>query len=158
MDVVNMQTEDWAEYCKKLKNSIANIHIPNDVNPPVAINIISRIDHLYSNLRIQFSELESTKERIDTMIKEIERVGLKGSNEHERKRNAVMAVIESTDDNEMSLYDIQRETNERYNFIRGVIDVLMAKQARLITINGLLKLEKELIGGTDSWAKMPAPV
>lgn len=156
--IVNMQKEEWLEYRQKITRNIQSINIEADVNPMTAIVIISKIDKMYSSLRIDYSEVEATKERIDTSIKEIERVGLTGKNEDERKRNAVMAVMEAKDENEMSLYDIQRETNERYLFLKGVIDVLINKQNRLITINGLLKIDSNTLIGEAAWAKNTLPV
>lgn len=155
--IVDMKKEEWLQYRKRIIDGIQSINIESDVNPMTAIVIISRIDKMYSSLRIDYSEVEATKERIDTSIKEIERVGLTGKNEDERRRNAVMAVMEAKDNNEMSLYDIQREANERYLFLKGVIDVLINKQNRLITINGLLKIDSNTLTGEAAWAKNTLP-
>lgn len=76
--IVDMTAEQWAAYRRELNQNTQSIHIPTDVNPAMAISILSRIDSIYSTLRIQFSDLESSKERIDLMVKEIERVGLTG--------------------------------------------------------------------------------
>lgn len=152
-----MKKEEWLQYRQRITNELQSINIESDVNPMTAIVIISKIDKMYSSLRIDYSEVEATKERIDTSIKEIERVGLTGKNEDERRRNAVMAVMETKDENEMSLYDIQRETNERYLFLKGVIDVLINKQNRLITINGLLKIDSNTLAGEAAWAKTTLP-
>lgn len=152
-----MEKEEWLEYRQRITRDIQAINIESDVNPMTAIVIISKIDKMYSSLRIDYSEVEATKERIDTSIKEIERVGLTGKNEDERRRNAVMAVMEAKDENEMSLYDLQRETNDRYLFLKGVIDVLINKQNRLITINGLLKIDSNTLIGETTWTKNALP-
>lgn len=153
--LVEMPKEQWDEYRADLQKRVRAINIPTDVNPAIAINILSTIDNIYSVLRLDYSDLESTKERIDLMIKEIEKVGLTGKNEDERRRNSVLAVQEKTEDG-LTLYDIQRETNTRYNFIRGALDVLVNKQNRLITINGLLKLDKDLMVSQGSFSSMAA--
>ncbi|MGH1263459.1 hypothetical protein ACQVWE_14240 [Bacillus cereus] len=149
--IVDMTAEQWAAYRRELNQNTQSINIPTDVNPAMAISILSRIDNIYSTLRIQFSDLESSKERIDLMVKEIERVGLTGKNEDERKRNAVMEVRKVTTQEGLTLYDMQRESTERYMFIKGILDVLINKQNRLITINGLLKLDKDLMVSQDSF-------
>ncbi|MES9681688.1 hypothetical protein ABWK22_01985 [Gottfriedia acidiceleris] len=150
--IVDMTSEEWGAYRSALDHDTVSIHIPTDVNPKMAMSILSRIDNIYSSLRIQFSDLESSKERIDLMVKEIERVGLTGKNEDERKRNAVMEVRKVTTDAGLTLYDVQRESTERYMFVKGILDVLINKQNRLITINGLLKLDKDLMVSTESFS------
>lgn len=154
--IVDMSKEQWDDYKARLTASVQTIKIPSDVNPKMAITIISRIDEIYSHLRLQYSGLESSVERIDLMVKEIERVGLQGKNEDERKRNAVMEVRKVATDAGFTLYDMQRESTERYNVIKGVLDVLTNKQNRLITINGLLKLDKDLMVSSDSFQSMAA--
>ncbi|MBG0967527.1 hypothetical protein [Bacillus sp. SRB3LM] len=149
--IVDMTAQEWVIYRNTLNRDTQSINIPTDVNPAMAISILSRIDNIYSTLRIQFSDLESSKERIDLMVKEIERVGLTGKNEDERKRNAVMEVRKVTTQEGLTLYDMQRESTERYMFIKGILDVLINKQNRLITINGLLKLDKDLMVSQDSF-------
>lgn len=152
--IVDMTAEQWTAYRRELNHNTQSIHIPTDVNPAMAISILSRIDNIYSTLRIQFSDLESSKERIDLMVKEIERVGLTGKNEDERKRNAVMEVRKVTTQEGLTLYDMQRESTERYMFIKGILDVLINKQNRLITINGLLKLDKDLVVSQESFSSL----
>lgn len=150
----DMTREQWALYRDDLKQKVRNIHIPSDVNPKSAIVILSKIDEIYSNLRLAYSDLESTKERIELTIKEVEKVGLVGKNEDERKRNSALEVQKISTEEGFTLYDMQRMTMDRYLAIKGILDVLMNKQGRLITINGLLKLDKDLLVSTDSFSIM----
>lgn len=153
--IVDMPAEEWERYRADLTTRVKQIDIPKDVNPSVAINILAVIDEVYSTLRLDYADLESMKERIDMMVKEIERAGLTGKNEDERRKNSVQAVREYTIANGgPSLYDIQREANARYNFVKGALDVLINKQNRLITINGLLKIDKDLIVSQSSFSSM----
>ncbi|UOE58186.1 hypothetical protein [Cytobacillus oceanisediminis] len=152
--LIDMSKDQWTEYRDNLSRDVKSIHIPTDVNPKSAISILSKIDSIYSNLRLHFSDLKSSKERIDLMVKEIERVGLQGKNEDERKRNAALEVRKITTEAGFTLYDLQRESTERYMAIEGILDVLINKQNRLITINGLLKLDKDLMVSSDSFAYM----
>jgi len=150
--IVDMTKEEWNGYRSALTADVTSIRIPTDVNAGMAISILSRIDNIYSFLRLQFSDLEASKERIDLMVKEIERVGLEGRNEDDRKRNAVLEVRKVKTENGLTLYDMQRETTDRYMYIKGILDVLTNKQNRLITINGLLKLDKDLMVSQDSFS------
>lgn len=155
--LVDMSKEQWDDYKARLTASVQAIKIPSDVHPKMAISILSRIDEIYSHLRLQYSGLESSIKRIDLMVSEIEKVGLQGKNEDERKRNAVMEVRKVATEDGFTLYDMQRESTERYNVVKGVLDVLTNKQNRLITINGLLKLDKDLMVSSDSFQSMAAP-
>lgn len=150
--IVDMTKEEWSGYRSTLNANVTSIQIPTDVNAGMAISILSRIDNIYSFLRLQFSDLEASKERIDLMVKEIERVGLEGKNEDDRKRNAVLKVREVKTESGLTLYDMQRETTDRYMYVKGILDVLTNKQNRLITINGLLKLDKDLMVSQDSFS------
>lgn len=156
--IVDMPKEQWLQYKEMLTNEVQRIHIPTDVNPPMAISILSKIDNIYSRLRLEYSELESAKERVDLMVREIERVGLTGKNEDERKRNAVIEVRKATTEEGLTLYDMQREATERWMYCKGIIDVLINKQNRLITINGLLKLDKDLTVSQESYGSMARQV
>ena len=149
--IIDMSTEEWSDYKVRIRNSINTLNIPSDVSPKVAIVILSRIDELHSFIRVSYSELESSKENIDLKVKEVERLGLQGRNEDERRRNAVLEVRQIQTEDGFTLYDMQRETTERYTFMRSILDVLTSKQNRLITINGLLKLEKDLMVSTSSY-------
>lgn len=157
-NVINMDIEEWTEYSSRLREDVGRIDIPSDVNPQMAITILSKIDKIYSTVRLEYSDLEAHKERIDLKIKEVERVGLQGRNEDERRRNAALSVQGIQTDDGFTLYDLQRENFDRYQFVKGIIDVLIHKQNRLITINGLLKLDKDLVVSTDSFKSMHPPV
>lgn len=149
-NIVDMSTEEWNAYKVELRASVQTIAIPADVSPKVAIVILSRIDQIHSMIRVEYAELESAKESTDLIVKETERMGLQGRNEDARRRSAVLAVRERQI-NGFTLYDLQRENTKRYMFLRSILDVLMSKQSRLITINGLLKLEKDLIVSGSSY-------
>lgn len=81
-------------------------------------------------------------------------MGLQGKNEDDRKRNAVIEVRKVATSEGFTLYDMQRESTERYLIIKGILDVLTNKQNRLITINGLLKLDKDLMISSDAYGYM----
>lgn len=65
-----------------------------------------------------------------------------------------MEVRKVTTQEGLTLYDMQRESTERYMFIKGILDVLINKQNRLITINGLLKLDKDLMVSQESFSSL----
>jgi hypothetical protein len=146
MSIITMTEEEWAERKNYYKERLSSIVIPLDITPGVAKGLLSRIDAFFSELRLELSEIEGRKERIDNLVREWERAKANGTNEIARKRNATEAIqnYPISDDETINLYEVQRQMTERLSFVQGVIDILNGKQSRLITTTGLLKLEKEL--------------
>lgn len=136
---------EWQRLKQSYKDRLATIVIPLDISPGVAKGLLSRIDAFFSELRLEVAEISAQKEQIEILIREIERVKATGGNEIARKKAASEAVQKyEVNGSIVNLYDIQRELIEKSSFLYGVLDVLNGKQARLITISGVLKLEKEL--------------
>lgn len=136
---------EWQRLKQAYKERLSTIVIPLDISPGVAKGLLARIDAFFSELRLEVAEVSAQKEQIEILIREIERVKAIGGNEIARKKAASEAVQSyQVNGVTMNLYDIQRELVEKDAFLYGVLDVLNGKQARLITISGVLKLEKEL--------------
>jgi hypothetical protein len=150
--VSTLPQERWAAYKAQLKGQLNQIEIPVDANPATVRVILARLDKLYTDMRMEYAELEGHKDRVECLIREIERVQAVGKNEIDRKRNASLAVQEYPGNNGqvINLYDFQRQLSERYSFLKGILDSLFGKQNRLITLNGMLKLEQ----GTQPYSGM----
>lgn len=154
MSVVSMTEEEWQYQKNQWKQRLSTIVIPLDIAPGVAKGLLSRIDTFFSEVRLEIAELEGRKERMDNLIRELERTKISGTNELVRKQNASKAVQEYPigPDETTNLYEVQRTLTERLSFASGLLDVLNGKQSRLITITGVLKLEKDLSPHADaSW-------
>lgn len=143
---IDMTDEAWAAEKDRYRQRLSTIIIPVDISPGIAKGLLSRIDNIFSEVRLEMAELDGRKERIDNIVREWEREKANGRNEIERKQNATIAIQnyplgggETT-----NLYEVQRQMTERSSFLQGVLDVLYGKQSRLITITGVLKLEKDL--------------
>lgn len=141
-----LEDEDWTSLKKEYAERMQTIVIPLDISPGVAKGILARIDRFFSEARLKLSEIAGQKEQVDILIRELEREKANGPNELARKKNATIAVqtYEITPSETVNLYDVQRELCAKEAYFSGIIDILHGKQARLITITGVLKLEKEL--------------
>ena len=124
------------------------IRIPADVNPTTARTILTEIDRLYASIRLDYALLQSERSRIESIIKELERAEATGKNETERRKNATDAIrsFEVEEGRTINLYNLQRQIGSRYEMYSSLIDIMDKKQSRLITVSGLLKLDKELQG------------
>ena len=143
---IEMSEESWQAQKQAYRDRLATIIIPLDISPGVAKGLLSRIDAFFSEIRLELAETDGRKERIDNVVREWEREKADGRNEIERKQNATRAIQEYPlgDGTSTNLYEVQRQMTERASFLQGVLDVLYGKQSRLITITGVLKLERDL--------------
>lgn len=138
---------EWKAQKQVYKQRLATIVIPLDISPGIAKGLLSRIDSFFSEVRIELGEIEGQKDRIDLLIKELERSAAQGTNETARKKAATEAcqAYQITPEETINLYDAQRTLYDRHNFLVSVVDTLNGKQSRLITVGGLLKLERDLL-------------
>lgn len=146
MSVAEMTEEQWIAQKQRYKERLSTIVIPLDITPGVAKGLLSRIDRLFSEVRMELAEVEAQKETIDNIVREWERSKATGTNDITRKRNATLALQEypGPDGEPINMYELQRQLTSRHSFVMGIIDTLYGKQSRLITITGVLKLEKDL--------------
>lgn len=142
--ISTMPQDQWLIRKAQLRQQLNQITIPVDANTAIVKVILSQIDELYTNIRMEYAELDGHKERVENLIREIEREQAVGKNEIDRKRNATLAVQNYPGNNGqvINLYDFQRQISERWSYLKGILDSLFGKQNRLITLNGMLKLEQ----------------
>ena len=143
---IDMSETSWLAQKLAYRERLGTIIIPLDISPGIAKGLLSRIDAFFSEIRLELAETEGRKERIDNLVREWEREKANGRNEIERKQNATKALqtYPLEEGLQVNLYEVQRQMTERTAFLQGVLDVLHGKQSRLITITGVLKLEKDL--------------
>jgi hypothetical protein len=145
--IYTLPEEEWSRLKQVYKQRIASIIIPLDISPGIGKGLLSRIDAFFSEVRVELGELDGQKEKIDLLIKELERTAAEGANDMARKKSATQAVqnYKISPEETVNLYDLQRTLAERSSFLFGIVDTLNGKHSRLITAGGLLKLEKDFI-------------
>lgn len=152
--VLEMTDEQWVGAKAEYKRKLSTIIIPLDITPSAAKGLLSRIDAYFSEVRLEIAEVEGRKEGVDNIIREWERTKIAGGNELERKKRASTAIQEYPieEGQTVNLYNVQRQLMERLSYLLGIMDILNGKQSRLITITGVMKLERELSPyGDISW-------
>jgi len=148
--IAYISSADFNLRFSQYRRDVFGIQISQDITPSVARVVISRIDEIYSQLRLDYALLNSERARVDSLIKEIERANSDGKNETDRRKNATVAVREYQAEEGaevFNLYQIAQQVNYRNEMIDSLVDILEKKQNRLVTITGLLKLDKELTSG-----------
>lgn len=147
--IAYLSSADFNHRFSQYRQQVFGIQISQDITPTEARIVISRIDDIYSQLRLDYALLNSERSRVDSLIKEIERANADGKNETDRRKNATVAVREyqAEEGSEVfNLYKVYQNINYRNEMIDSLVDILDKKQSRLVTVTGLLKLDKELSG------------
>lgn len=143
-----LNDQSWDEEKRSVKNHVNQIKIGNDLDPGIARQRIAQLDDWYSRCRIYLNDFTEQKDKVDSIIREIERSHAEGSNEMSRKQNATrhLQAYPVDDDGEtVNMYELQRYLQARVSFYNNVIDILRNKQSVMITVNGMMKLEKDLM-------------
>lgn len=142
--ISTMRQEEWLQFKVGIEQQIRAIAIPVDANPSHVRMILSGIDNIYTDIRLAYAEVEGNLNKTESLIRELERTKATGGNDIARKRNAAEHVqaYPTSDGGTVNLYEFQRSLTVRYSVLKGILDTLFNKQSRLITLNGMLKLEQ----------------
>lgn len=146
MAVSTMSDSEFKKYIQRFREEITKIKLPQDINSITGQYILSELDNIYTLIRYDLSDIETSYERTESIIRQHERTKTEGRNEEERKKNASL-YLESFpvgEDDTVNMYDWNRLLYTRYKMIKALVDIIENKQQRLITMNGFLKIDKHL--------------
>lgn len=149
MGVNTCSEEQFVFYKKNWNERLLAIQLPEDLNSITAKMILSQLDEAYTSLRFDLGEIEASRDKTDSLIRQKERSEAVGKNEDDRKKNATnyIEAFPIEDGDTINLYEFSRRMNYRYTIIKAFVDIVTNKQQRLITISGFLKIDKDLGGG-----------
>ena len=142
--LVNCPRQDFEDYRVRTINEIRQCILVQGMTPSDAGMIIATLDELYTLVHLDFIELESEKERIDSIIRQCERSKTEGRNELDRKRNATVYLENYPIPNSsetVDMYELWREVYYRYNHLKHCLSILENKQDRMITLSGYMKID-----------------
>lgn len=144
--IIDMSDQEFNQLKNQYRQRIATIIIPVDISPGIAKGLLSRIDAFFSEASLELGELDGQMKRLDSLITEWERTKIAGGNDLERKKAASQALqnFPIGENQYINVYETYRVITERHSFLKAIIRSLEGKKDSLITINGLLKLEKDL--------------
>lgn len=146
-----MTKEEWERKKANYEVQVKSLPIPSDPSPSIVKRLLAQIDALFTEARLDLAKAQVADDDIDRKIYVIEKENMDGKNDVERKRNGIKAVKEfQVGDKTVDLWDIQKATNERVKFMESIIDILNQKQSRLITTNGIMKIESQLSTFADA--------
>lgn len=142
--LVNCSRAAFEEYRIRTISEIRQCILNQGMTPSDAAYMLSRLDELYTLVHLDFIELESEKERIDSIIRQCERSKTEGRNEIDRKKNATVYLenypVPNTNET-VDMYESWREVYYRYNHLKHCLSILENKQDRMITLSGYMKID-----------------
>lgn len=149
MNITTCSDEEFAQYKKYWAERVTAIRLPADINSQIGQQILSSLDEAYAYLRIDLGEIEGVKEKAESIIRQFERSKAEGTNEDNRKKNATeyLENYPIGDGETINMYDWYRLIDTRYKTINSFVTIINNKQQRLITMTGLMKIDKDLGSG-----------
>lgn len=152
MNILSCSDQEFNEYKAHWQRKLIAIHLPSDINSGIGKQILSELDEAYAYLRVDYGQVESAKDRAESIIRQNERSKAEGRNEDDRKKTATQYLenYPIEEDHQINMYDYQRLIQTRYAAIKSLIDIINNKQQRLITMTGLMKIDSELGSGMHS--------
>lgn len=149
MAVSTMNDSEFKKYVQRFREEITKIKLPQDINSITGQYILSELDNIYTLIRYDLADIETSYERTESIIRQHERTKTEGRNEEERKKNASLyletfPVGKDDEGDTVNMYDWNRLLYTRYKMIKALVDIIENKQQRLITMNGFLKIDKHL--------------
>lgn len=141
--------EEWEAFREDVIQRLNDINISSDMNTVALRSTVADLVALRESIWVQYNDTKSIYEKLtakepEGLIERIKKLNSKGSNDAERKTNAINAVINYKDESgrKINLFELLDETRERYNFLKSVMDTSQYKTNVLVTMLGGLKLEK----------------
>lgn len=146
MKLSTMKDSSFEQYIEGNREKVINIVIPPDINSMIAKQILSDLDNVYTLIRYDLSEIETAYQRSESIIRQCERTKAEGRNEDDRRKNASLYLEEypAGENRTINMYEWNRLLRTRYEMVKALVQIIENKQQRLITMNGFLKIDKDL--------------
>lgn len=145
--------DDWREYEKQISEKLDKIRIEPDMNPGTLKYILADLNNLYDEIAVPLTEqkklLESLTDKdfgVATTYRIVNNVG--GSNEHERDRNGILALM-SAGENKINFIALIAAAKMRYTFLYSVYNRIRYKSQICITMSCAIKMEFGLLNGEE---------
>lgn len=146
MRLSTMKDSLFEQYIEGNREKVINIVIPPDINSMIAKQILSDLDNVYTLIRYDLSEIETAYQKSESIIRQCERTKAEGRNEDDRRKNASLYLEEypAGENRTINMYEWNRLLRTRYEMVKALVQIIENKQQRLITMNGFLKIDKDL--------------
>lgn len=142
-------SEMWQDgFYEQIEQRMSEIVITDDMNPSAVRVLLSKIDDLYSMVRLEHSRVKGIYESFnkgDSYIDRVKVLHAVGTNAEERRRASIIAAMRyGKAGQELNMYDISDGFRRQYVYLQGIIDQLDFKRQCLVTVGGTLRTESTL--------------
>lgn len=142
-------SEMWQDgFYEEVEQRMSEIAITDDMNPSAVRVLLSKIDDLYSMIRLEHSRVKGIYEsfsRGDSYIDRVKALHSVGTNAEERRRASITAAMQyDTNGQKINMYDVGDGFRRQYIYLQGIMDQLDFKRQCLVTVGGTLRTESSL--------------
>lgn len=145
--VIYSAGEEWEMQCKEIDEQLRAIQITPDMNAATMKQATAELSQLRDMLYLEANTAKTIMESIESKITIVKQLNAKGSSPDERKLNSIKACMyHKVDDMTVNLFELEDVARAKHNFYESVMKQIEYKSKALITMNGGLKLEKDIMG------------
>lgn len=142
-------SEMWQDgFYKEIEQRMSEIVITGDMNTAAVRVLLSKIDDLYSMVRLEHSRVKGIYEsfnRGDSYIDRVKALHSVGTNAEERRRTSIAAAMQyGKEGQKINMYELSDGFRRQYIYLQGIIDQLDFKRQCLVTVGGTLRTESTL--------------
>lgn len=147
--MTEQEKREWDQLVTRYRQQALEIRIPGNIEPGEARVLSSKLNDLYSEIRIVYGTILKQTKETERLIYRIENKSKTGSNEGVRRNNMILAVenAERGNGTTVNLYDLETELNNKKEDISAILDVIEKKSGLVWTMTGLLKVESTFARG-----------
>lgn len=147
----NFVDEEWEAYRASLIEEADNIIIESDMQEGAVKKTLAQLNTLRDKIWIAFNDTKTILDGISSkdnegLIERVKFINLEGSNETNRKKAAVLAVMNyvTPEGDKINLYEVYDETKARLTFLKSLMDTIDYKSRILVTTLGAIKAQKNM--------------
>lgn len=145
--VIYSAGEEWEQQCREIDEQIKAIQITPDMNTATLKQATAELSQLRDTLYLEASTAKTIMESVESKISIVKQLNAKGSSPDERKLNSIKACMyHKVNDITVNLFELEDVARAKHNFYDSVMKQIEYKSKALITMNGGLKLEKDMLG------------
>lgn len=146
---------DWDNFVSEIEADLEKIILTGDITTGALKTYLGDLDILYSKTTPLLHQMRALYENLTDLnygiIPVIRGLNISGANELERRRAGLLAASQyETDSGRINLFELARAVHDRLSWLRGVSDSIRNKSERLITVSSALKIEANLLPGTNA--------
>lgn len=144
--VITSLGQEWDEMVEQIRTTLKSIQITPDMNPTTMKQATAELSTLRDEIFYDANQAKTVFEGVNAKIDVVKSLNAKGSSPDVRKLNSIKACVHYSENGyDVNLYELLEVARVKHNFYTDVMKQIEYKKNALITMNGALKLEKDLM-------------